>query len=46
MELREERPGDRESVRNLQYQAFGGDSLGWVASRVDLSSFAGKSIET
>ena len=34
MELREERPGDRESVRNLQYQAFGGDSHGLDVTRL------------
>src|ERR1700761_2114682 len=34
MELREERPGDAESVRNLQYQAFGGDSHGLDVTRL------------
>jgi putative acetyltransferase len=35
MELREEQPGDRESVRNVHRQAFGGDHGPVVASLVD-----------
>jgi hypothetical protein len=31
---------------NSGRRAFGGDSLGWIASRLDLSAFAGRSLKT
>jgi putative acetyltransferase len=34
MDLREEQPGDREAVRNVQLQAFGEDAHGLVVTRL------------